>query len=157
MTSRIDYRPISEVKTVVKPWGEERWIQAGSDVYPYVLKTLLLKAGQRTSIQAHKQKSETILILQGTGTLLHGEEFFDCEAYERGEITQDQVNEILGNLKSIDLVPGATFDTPPGTVHRMIATTDLMYVEASTTELDDVIRLQDDQNRTHGRIDSEHK
>ena len=45
----------------------------------------------------------------------------------------------------------------PGTIHRMIATTDLRFVEASTTHLDDVIRLQDDANRQHGRIDSEHK
>ena len=57
----------------------------------------------------------------------------------------------------MELEPGIVFHTPPGTIHRMIATTDLVYVEASTTELDDVIRLQDDANRTHGKIDAEHK
>ena len=45
----------------------------------------------------------------------------------------------------------------PGTIHRMIADTKLRFVEASTCHLDDVIRLQDDANRLHGRIDSEHK
>ena len=38
----------------------------------------------------------------------------------------------------------------------MIAHDDLHYTEASTTELDDVIRLEDSANRGHGRIDSEH-
>jgi hypothetical protein len=44
-----------------------------------------------------------------------------------------------------------------GTIHRMIATTQLLFIEASTPQLDDVIRLQDDANRTHGKIDAEHK
>jgi hypothetical protein len=39
----------------------------------------------------------------------------------------------------------------------MIADTDLLYIEASTQQLDDVVRLQDDQKRDHGRIASEHK
>jgi mannose-1-phosphate guanylyltransferase len=45
----------------------------------------------------------------------------------------------------------------PGYVHRVVATTDLEFMETSTTELDDVIRLQDDQGRTHGRINQEHE
>ena len=44
----------------------------------------------------------------------------------------------------------------PGTIHRMVATTTLRFVEASTTHLDDVIRLQDDANRSHGKIAAEH-
>jgi hypothetical protein len=38
-----------------------------------------------------------------------------------------------------------------------VAITDLEFMEASTTELDDVIRLQDDQGRTHGKIEFEHE
>ena len=49
------------------------------------------------------------------------------------------------------------FNVTPGHVHRVIATTDLEFMETSTTELDDVIRLQDDTGRTHGRISHEHE
>jgi len=35
----------------------------------------------------------------------------------------------------------------PGTVHRLIATHDAEVVEVSTTELDDVVRLEDDYGR----------
>ena len=49
------------------------------------------------------------------------------------------------------------FHTPPRTIHRMIAHDDLHYTEASTTQLDDVIRLEDSANRGHGRIATEHE
>jgi quercetin dioxygenase-like cupin family protein len=38
---------------------------------------------------------------------------------------------------------------PPGTIHRMIATEDVYVIEVSTTELDDVIRHQDDFGRAN--------
>ena len=44
----------------------------------------------------------------------------------------------------------------PGQIHRVVADTDLVFIEASTKELDDVIRLADDASRGHGKIDSEH-
>jgi hypothetical protein len=44
-----------------------------------------------------------------------------------------------------------------GTIHRMVAKTDLRFVESSTPHLDDVVRLQDDANRPDGKIESEHK
>lgn len=148
---------VKEVKVVDKPWGWEKWIQPGSDVYPFVLKQLLLKAGQRTSLQVHQFKSESIIILSGSGMLLTYDPYFDCELYLEGEYSENVIEYIKDNLVAYPIEAGSMFSTPPGTVHRMVATTDLMYVEASTTELDDVIRLQDDQKRDHGRIASEHK
>lgn len=153
----IDIQTIEQVKLVEKPWGYEKWIQPGSDDYPFVLKELCLKAGQRTSLQVHQWKAESIIILKGTGTLLTYDTDLDCRKYLSGDYTKDQINEIINNLRPIALTPGTVFHTPPGTIHRMVADTDLVYIEASTTELDDVIRLQDDKNRQHGRIDSEHK
>jgi quercetin dioxygenase-like cupin family protein len=146
-----------ELKVVTKPWGWEKWLQAGDDVYPFVLKQLLLKAGQRTSLQVHQVKSETIMILEGNGTLLTYDPFFDCELYLQGEYSDNVLEHIKDNLVAHPISAGAIFHTPPGTIHRMIAETDLLYIEASTTQLDDVVRLQDDQKRDHGRIDSEHK
>lgn len=146
-----------KIKVVTKPWGWEKWIQPGDDEHPYVLKQLLLKAGQRTSLQVHQFKSESILFLEGEGHIISYAKFFDCEKHLRNEYTDQELEEILSNLDVDPIVPGDVLYTTPGTIHRVVAVTDLLYMEASTTELDDVIRLQDDQKRDHGRIDSEHK
>ena len=153
----VEIQTIEQVKTVTKPWGQEKWIQPGSDQYPFVLKELTLLAGQRTSLQVHQVKSESIIILEGTGTLLHYTQDFDCQKYLDHGYSEEEMINIVGDLHSTKLSPGMVFHTPPGTIHRMIAKTRLVYIEASTTELDDVIRLQDDKRRQHGRIDSEHK
>jgi mannose-6-phosphate isomerase len=41
-------------------------------------------------------------------------------------------------------------------VHRVEAITDLILVEVSTPELDDVVRIEDDMGRGSGRIEAEH-
>lgn len=51
------------------------------------------------------------------------------------------------DLDRIELRPGDTVHIPPGTVHRMTALKDTVVLEASTTELDDVIRLEDRYGR----------
>lgn len=146
-----------QVKTVSKPWGWEKWIQPGTAQYPFVLKQLMLLSGQRTSLQVHQFKSESIIILNGAGTLLHCVQHFDCDRYLKGQYSLGELDRYVLNLREVALHPGMVFHTPPGTIHRMVADTDLLYIEASTTELDDVIRLQDDQQRQHGRILSEHQ
>lgn len=148
---------IKTVKTINKPWGYEKWIQTGSDTFPFVLKQLKLCGGQRTSLQVHQAKAETSIILEGTGILLTGSQKFDCDRFLRGEYSQEEIDHIKNNLIITEIEPGSIIHTAPGIVHRMIAKTDLLYIEASTTELDDVIRLHDDNNRQHGRIDSEHQ
>ena len=153
----IDLPLTADIKIVNKPWGWEKWIQPGSDTYPFVLKQLLLRAGERTSLQVHQFKSESIIILEGTGTLLTYDNLFDCQSYLDGEYSQNVLDYIMDNLTRVTLAPGVIFHTPPDTIHRMVAETDLLYIEASTQQLDDVIRLQDDRNRDHGRIASEHK
>ena len=55
------------------------------------------------------------------------------------------------------LEEGSGFYIPPHMVHRIEAITDLIIMEASTLELDDVIRVEDDFNRGDGRIESEHE
>lgn len=157
MTDRIKHQSINQTKTVVKPWGQEKWIQAGNDEHTYVLKEIVLKEGFRTSIQVHKYKAETNYILEGTGELWHSNTKFDCDRFEAGGYSTAEINGIIANLEVITYGPGSNMQIEPGTIHRMVATTDLRFVEASTCHLDDVFRLQDDANRTSGRIDSEHK
>lgn len=154
---RIEFENLSQIKTVIKPWGYEKWIQAGSKVYPFVLKELLLKQNQRTSLQVHRIKSETIYIQSGHGKIYTYPKEFDCERYLNGEYSSEEIANILDGLISVEIGPHSIFHTPPNTIHRMVAITDLLYIEASTTELDDVIRIQDDSQRIHGRIESEHK
>ena len=153
----IEFYKLNECKKVNKPWGYELWLQPGSEVYPFVLKQLMLEAGNRTSLQVHQFKSESIMILKGRGRLLTNDAFFDCERYLAGEMTKDEVDFFVKGLTIVDFEDTDVFNTPPGTIHRMIAITDVLYVEASTQQLDDVVRLQDDLNREHGRIDAEHK
>jgi mannose-1-phosphate guanylyltransferase len=153
----IEFIDFDDVKVVNKPWGFEKWIQPGSSVYPFVLKQLMLKSGNRTSLQVHQFKSESIIILSGSGILLTYDDFFDCNKFLENKYSSNDINFIKTNLKTIKLEANSVFHTPPGTVHRMVAETDLFYIEASTQELNDVIRIQDDLNRTHGKIDNEHK
>lgn len=144
---------VTDPKIVTKPWGQETWLQPGTDVYPFVLKRLILRAGNRTSLQVHQVKSETIQILSGSGILIYHPERLDCERYLAGGYDLDLLKQ---HLIERAITAGDVFHTPPGTIHRMLAHTDLDYMEASTCELDDVIRLQDDSRRAHGRIAGEH-
>lgn len=157
MTNRITHQSVAETKTVAKPWGQEKWIQQGEGDHTYVLKEIILKQGFKTSLQVHKYKAETNYILEGTGELVYSNVKLDCDKYVAGKYSNTEMDAILTDLQFQPYGPGSVMTIEPGTIHRMIAHTDLRFVEASTTHLDDVIRLQDDANRTHGRIDSEHK
>ena len=153
----VDFQRIETCHVVHKPWGQETWLQGGDNVYPFALKELILKAGFVTSLQVHQFKSESIHLHKGNGALFYFPYYFDCERYLSGGYTPEDIAHIKSQLITQELAPGAVFHTPPGTIHRMVAHDDLHYTEASTTQLDDVIRLEDSANRGHGRIDSEHE
>lgn len=119
-------RPTSgrrEVRTVPKPWGHET-IWAHTD--RYVGKILHIRAGEALSVQYHERKDETVYLLRG-------------EMIYRVE--QD------GELRDMQLREGESFRIVPGTVHQMEAVTDCDVLEASTPELDDVVRLTDRYGR----------
>ena len=147
---------IMNIKQVNKHWGHELWIADGVRT-PYALKRILFKAGNRTSLQVHEQKFETNYVLSGTGLLYRSRDKFDIGRFLEQGMTAQEVENYEKTFEVIDLYEGVVFDVSPGYVHRVVATTDLTFIEASTTELDDVIRLQDDQGRTHGRISYEHE
>jgi mannose-6-phosphate isomerase-like protein (cupin superfamily) len=147
---------IMEIKRVNKHWGYELWIADGSNT-PYASKRILFKAGNRTSLQVHEYKVETNYVLSGTGILHLSKEPLDIENFLEHGMTVKQVEEYESTFDVIELKENVVFNVKPGYVHRVIATTDLEFMETSTTELDDVIRLQDDAGRTHGRISYEHE
>lgn len=109
---------------VDKPWGHEL-IWAKTD--RYVGKILHVKAGESLSLQYHRVKDETIMVLTGK---LRFEHFGDGET---PNVTE--------------LEPRVPFHITPGLRHRMIAVEDTDVVEVSTPELDDVVRLQDRYGR----------
>lgn len=145
-----------DIKKVNKHWGYELWIADGVRT-PYASKRILFKAGNRTSLQVHEYKFETNYVLSGTGFLYRSKEKFDIAKFLEQGMTVEQVAEYEKTFEIVPLSEGSVFDMAPGYVHRVVATTDLEFMETSTTELDDVIRLQDDQGRTHGRINQEHE
>jgi mannose-1-phosphate guanylyltransferase len=143
-------------KKVIKHWGHEIWIADGVRT-PYALKRILFKSGNRTSLQVHQYKFETNYVLSGTGLLYISKTKFDIEHFLKNTMSDNEVAEYESTFDVIRLEPEVTFDVQPGYVHRVVAVTDLEFIETSTTELDDVYRLQDDAGRTHGRIISEHE
>ena len=111
------------IQYVAKPWGSET-IWARTD--KYVGKILSILEGARLSLQYHNIKDETIHILSG-------EIIF----------TYEENNKLLTRVLS----SGTSFHIPPGTKHRMQALKFTRILEASTSELDDVVRMEDDYGR----------
>lgn len=148
----------SNTKIVKKPWGHELWISDGTAM-PYALKKILFKAGNRTSLQVHKFKYETNYVLAGKGKLLISDIFFDVDKYVSKEMTGVEIQEHIASMKTVILEPGVIFHVTPGHLHRVFASSveDLEFMEASSTELDDVFRLADDTHRPDGKIESEHR
>jgi quercetin dioxygenase-like cupin family protein len=112
-----------DVVRVEKPWGHES-IWAHSD--RYVGKLLHINAGHELSVQYHNKKDETI-------HLLSGEMIYRVKEGDE--------------LRDVKLRAGESFRNTPGTVHQMIAVTDCDVLEASTPDLDDVVRLSDRYGR----------
>lgn len=112
------------MRTITKPWGkEEIWAETPK----YVGKYLYINSGHRLSRQYHNKKEETIRVISGNLLLELGD----------GE-----------NLTQMILSSGETYHVVPKTVHRFCAgRDDVVLVEVSTPELDDVVRLQDDYSR----------
>ncbi|MFP6627370.1 MAG: cupin domain-containing protein [Deltaproteobacteria bacterium] len=109
---------------VDKPWGFELiWANNGR----YVGKILHIDAGQALSYQYHRVKEETIFVLKGT-LFLH-------------------VAEAEAEPQVVEIREGQTFHIAPGLRHRFEARAEVDLLEASTPELDDVVRLEDRYGR----------
>lgn len=114
---------------VDKPWGHEiRWAINEK----YLGKLLFIKNGNRLSKQYHEVKDETIYVLEGQLLLEIGPHMSVPE--------QESVQEIVKE--------GESRRIHPGIIHRFCAEAgDVVLIEVSTPEIDDVVRLQDDYHR----------
>jgi NDP-sugar pyrophosphorylase family protein len=98
-----------------KPWGYEK-VQIISELY--LLKELYIREGYQSSYHFHKNKDETMLIMEGTGYI----EFDDRKEY---------------------FETGDTIHIKPYERHTIVASTDTILYEASTPFLDDTTRVKD--------------
>lgn len=97
-----------------KIWGKE-YLLAKTDSYAF--KRLEILKGKNISKQLHRKKHETWHIVEGIGTAI-----------------------IAGRPRSVK--PGTTIIIPPGMIHQVRADSEkLVIIEASTTELEDIVRF----------------
>lgn len=153
---KITFLTEHEVKTVKKPWGWEKWLASGSPEFKYALKEIFFRAPHRTSLQFHTKKEETEYFIKGNGIFHYSDTVIDIEKYKNNNYSEVEINEIKNNLKTKKIFPGMVIHVKQGCIHRVEALEDMIMIEASTIELDDVIRLEDDTGRTNGVIPSEH-
>ena len=152
----IEFVKLDDVYTVKKPWGYEKWIANGNPNFKYALKEILFRSSFRSSVQFHEKKEETNYVVKGKGVLYYSANPINLQKFKNGEYSVDELRNITNNLKKIELTPGIVIHIKPGIVHRVEAIDDLLLIEASTVELDDIFRLEDDSGRQHGRIEKEH-
>jgi mannose-6-phosphate isomerase len=107
-----------------KPWGHEL-LWAWSRYY--AAKILHIEAGQRLSLQYHRVKEESLL-------LLSGRLWVELEGTD-------------GRMEMYEALSGQTFHIPPRCKHRLTALETSEVLEVSTPELEDLVRLQDDFGR----------
>ena len=114
---------MSDVKRVEKPWGYEiHWAKTDR----YVGKVIHINKGHALSLQYHNKKDEVIHVWSG-------KILFEID--------------VSGTLEGREMLPGESVHVTPPTVHRMTAIEDSDILEASTPELDDVVRLEDRYGR----------
>ncbi|HEY7681658.1 MAG TPA: cupin [Gemmatimonadales bacterium] len=109
---------------VEKPWGYEL-VWARTD--RYVGKILHVNAGHVLSLQYHNLKDETMHVLRGELILrTQSGEGLDARPFRAGESVR----------------------IPPRLVHQIEAVVDSDILEASSPELDDLVRLNDRYGRS---------
>ncbi len=109
-------------QTTIKPWGEFREYAHNEEV---TVKTILVKKGERLSLQHHAQRSEFWRILSGSPLITIAETTVQAHA-------------------------GDEFTVPPAINHRIEATdTDVLVLEIARGLFDesDIVRVEDKYNR----------
>ena len=114
----------AEASRVEKPWGYElRW----GITDRYAGKVLHINKGEALSLQYHERKDEFQYLVKGAVDVeLGGPD---------------------GALMKQRMKAGDTLHITPGTRHRLTALEDTDIFEVSTSEVDDVVRLEDRYGR----------
>ena len=110
---------------IEKPWGYELILERNAE---FVVKEILLRAGEQSSLQVHGRKREWVRVESGILDLVLGAE--------------------ADALETCRLTAGATYRVAPGTIHRVVAIEDVVILEVATPGDDDIVRLDDQYGRT---------
>ena len=116
---------VTPVRRTDKPWGHEELFAHVPG--RYAGKAIHVSEGHALSLQYHERKEETISCLSGRFRVEVG-------AHE-------------SELEEFELAPGESIHLRPGVRHRVTAVGDTVMLEASTTQLMDVVRLEDRYGR----------
>ncbi len=107
-----------------KPWG---WENRFAVTDKYLGKVIHIDRGEMLSLQYHRLKDETLLVVKGVMDL--------------------QLEDAEGRMVTNRLTPGMSARIVPGRKHRMIGAEDCEFFEVSSPEIDDVVRLEDKYGR----------
>lgn len=109
---------------VDKPWGYELRFAITER---YLGKVIHVNRGEALSLQYHERKDETLLLTEGIMNL--------------------HLEDDSGEMQVHRLVEGDVVHIEPGRRHRMEAVDDCEFFEVSTSEISDVVRLEDRYGR----------
>jgi mannose-6-phosphate isomerase len=113
-----------EPQKTEKPWGYEiLWAHADR----YVGKILHIEPGHLLSLQYHERKHESIYVLRGRMIFRYKND--------------------AGELVEREMIAGTAQQVPTGMIHQFEALERTDVLEASTPDLDDVVRLKDRYGR----------
>lgn len=112
------------IEIIEKPWGREELLEKNDR---YMFKRLTMYKGHACSLQYHEIKVESVYLLKGSLKVYIGDK-------------ESELDEII-------MKPNDVITLYPYKIHRMEAFEDSVYLEASTPELEDVVRLQDRYKR----------
>lgn len=110
---------------VDKPWGYEEIFALVPG--KFCGKILHLRSGHALSLHYHRVKEEVIAVQAGRARV--------------------EIGESLDALSVLELGPGDGVRVPPLMLHRITGLTAVVLLEASTSELDDVVRIADRYGR----------
>lgn len=146
------YKILKNHKIVQKPWGNETWVIWLKDYH--VLKKIFMTKGNKCSLQYHDEKYETNYIINGKAKVIKGLHL-DLSKNKEENFKKVLNTDLFSNYSMESTIP-FVFTNIPGEVHRVYSLEDYTAYEVSTPQLDDVVRIQDDNKRESGLIKTEH-
>ncbi len=116
---------VSSVKRTDKPWGHEELFALVDG--KFCGKAIHVTEGHALSLQYHEEKEEVISVQSGR--------------------LRFEVGTAEDAMDTFELLPGEAVHLRPLVRHRVTALVDTVILEASTTQLHDVVRLEDRYGR----------
>jgi len=114
-----------------KPWGKEVILCKNDS---YVGKILYINKGHRISKQYHNLKMESLYMIKGYAKI------------QVGDISRLLYQKDIPSFPS-DITKYTTIDILPRVQHRIEALEDCIFIEFSTNQLSDIVRIEDDYKR----------